>query len=841
MTSPVSSSSSSGSASSSIANVAGLASGIQWNSLIQSIISAQTAQEVTPLQNQVSTAQAAEGAWTAYSGTVNQLQTAATQLETKSFNTFSSYTGIDSSGTTLLTATPSATATAGDYSAQVLSLAQAEQLGGGTFASASTALGINGGFWLNGAKITVASTDSLQSIANSINTANTGTSATGVSATVLSVGTSAQRLVLTSSVQGSSGIQLTDPAGVLNQLGLVDNSTVVNTTSSGGAQSYRFSDSADPIATVLGATSPGATTLQVGNKTISVNLATDSLTTIAQAMNTAGITASVVSSTYNGQNVFTLQVAAPVSGLTGNSASAQTAALLGFTSGGTSAVQQSLGDLSALGDSNTSGVATASTLLTNLEVNGSSAGLSVGDTINITGTRGDGVAVTTSVSVGAGTTVQDLLNALNATNAFGAPARGATASIDGSGVLHLTDSTGGSSQLGLSMVVNTGTGGTTTLGQMSVQTAGYARQLVQGSDAQVLIDGTLLTRGSNTITDAIPGVTLNLQAAEPGTTINLPISLNTSGIVSDLQSFVSAYNSVMSLVQSDTASGGALPFDETLRTAAAQLTESIVNAVPGLSSSVYQDAAQVGLSVSDTGVLSLDTTTFQSALSSNFAAVQALLSKTVTPSAGLTYVSDTLATQSGTFAVNVTSPATVPQATGSGFTGTYTASGGGGDAMSVTDGDSLATATVTLTTGETMTSILAALNAQFQTKNMDLIAAGAQRTAGDLRDAIRLGGQVQRVLRRCDESADAARHRGAAIRRARTSRARSTARRRPAWGRTSRGRRDRTCKASRCRTAGPHRTPARSCTRLASAVSSRPRRIRRPMPRPELPKKRTRC
>ncbi|HTR78762.1 MAG TPA: flagellar filament capping protein FliD, partial [Gemmatimonadaceae bacterium] len=719
MTSPVSSTSTTGSsASSAQANVAGLASGIQWNDLITSIIAAETAQKVTPLQNDVTTAQSEETAWTAFSTTMAQLQTAATQLRDTSFNSFQPYTGTDPSGKTLLTATATSSATPGDYSAQVVSLAQAEQLGGATFASASTALGISGSFWINGSQVTVASTDTLAGIQSKINAANTGSSATGVSASVLGIGANAQRLVLTSSVLGASGIQLIDPSGVLNQLGLVDSSTVINTTSSGGAQSYRLSDSTDAVATVLGATAPAATTLQVGNKTIAVNLATDSLTTIAAAINAAGITASVVSSTYNGQNVFTLQVGAPVSAIPGNADSAQTAALLGFTSAGLSAIPQSLADQSALGDSNTSGVATAATLLTDLNLNGSSAGLSVGDTINIAGTRGDGVAVTTSLTVGAGSTVQDLLNAINASSAFGASARSATASIDSSGVIHLTDGTGGASQLNMSMVVNTAAGGTTTLGQMAVQTAGYARQLVQGSDAQIVLDGTLLTRQTNSITDAIPGVTINLQAAEPGTTIDLPITLNTSGIVTDVQSFVTAYNNLVSLAQTDTTSGGPLAYNSSIRGTVRTLTQSVLETIPGLASGAYQRVDQVGLTVDQNGVLSLNSTTLQNALTSNFADVKTLFSKTTTASAGLTYVSDTAATQSGTFAVDITAPATVAQATGAGFTGAYSTGGSGGDNMSITDGLTLATATITLSDGETMDDIVSALNTAFQSKGM---------------------------------------------------------------------------------------------------------------------------
>ena len=75
-------------------------------------------------------------------------------------------------------------------------------------------------------------------------------------------------------------------------------------------------------------------------------------------------------------------------------------------------------------------------------------------------------------------------------------------------------------------------GGTVSLGSFGTANGGAvgrSRQLTEGADAQFKIDGQTLTRSTNTVTDAISGVTLNLLTAEPGTTVNLTIARDNAG------------------------------------------------------------------------------------------------------------------------------------------------------------------------------------------------------------------------------------------------------------------------------------------------------------------------
>src|SRR5690606_28442701 len=109
----------------------------------------------------------------------------------------------------------------GSYSVEVLSMAKADKISGGAVASTSAQLGLSGEFLVNGRKVEVAATDSLTAIRDKINAVNSGTNASGVSATLLSTSPTESRLVLTSEHTGVRGLELTDgESGILTALGI---------------------------------------------------------------------------------------------------------------------------------------------------------------------------------------------------------------------------------------------------------------------------------------------------------------------------------------------------------------------------------------------------------------------------------------------------------------------------------------------------------------------------------------------------------------------------------------------------------------------------------------------
>jgi flagellar hook-associated protein 2 len=165
----------------------------------------------------------------------------------------------------------------------------------------------------------------------------------------------------------------------------------------------------------------------------------------------------------------------------------------------------------------------------------------------------------------------------------------------------------------------------------TTQTAQNARLKVDGYPTG---DG-WLERSSNTVDDVIPGVTLDLLATTPDTNSPLRLSLtrDTSALKTKLQTFVSDYNNVVTYAQQQTAydastkKAGVLMGEYAVTNILYQLRAPLAEAVTG-----FQDgkdsftlAGQIGLGLDQNGKLSLDETTFDSAVSKDYLGVLSLL------------------------------------------------------------------------------------------------------------------------------------------------------------------------------------------------------------------------
>ena len=258
-----------------MSSVQGLASSIQWQDLVTSIMAQEKARLLDPVTNAISAAKSGSDAWTQFQTLVKTLNTSAVALRDGAISSVLATGGTTVGGRALFLATPAIGATPGDYETEVMSLARATKVGGTPVASSSTALGLSGDFFVNGKRIVVAATDTLAKIRDTINAANTGSSGSGVAASV-NTSSGGVRLVLAASATGSSGIELADGSTeILKQLGLVDGSV---TSAVAQPQSFRFTSSSTAIASVLGVSPvPAVTSITVGNTTIPVDLSTDTL------------------------------------------------------------------------------------------------------------------------------------------------------------------------------------------------------------------------------------------------------------------------------------------------------------------------------------------------------------------------------------------------------------------------------------------------------------------------------------------------------------------------------------------------------------------------------------
>jgi flagellar hook-associated protein 2 len=162
-------------------------------------------------------------------------------------------------------------------------------------------------------------------------------------------------------------------------------------------------------------------------------------------------------------------------------------------------------------------------------------------------------------------------------------------------------------------------------------TTNYTQQAA-AQDAQFTIANIAYTSPSNTVTNALSGVTLQLSGTTAaGSPAKLTVSQDTSTIQTNIKSFVTAYNtlqqSLASLGSFDSTTGTAGPMlGDALLSGVQNSVRSVLYSIVNTSSSTYNSLASIGITSNKDGSLSLDSGKLQTALSTNFSAVSQLFS-----------------------------------------------------------------------------------------------------------------------------------------------------------------------------------------------------------------------
>jgi flagellar hook-associated protein 2 len=230
------------------------------------------------------------------------------------------------------------------------------------------------------------------------------------------------------------------------------------------------------------------------------------------------------------------------------------------------------------------------------------------------------------VDLTAGMTMSDVASAINAKN-------GTVTATTANGMLRLTATqTGAASAISISNV----TGGASAIG-LSTQVA--------GQDAAGTVDGNAFTSATNTVTSAISGVSMNLTTATGPDGVSLtvnPSQVDTASIVAKVQTFVTAYNAVISTASNEIAETkvinpttdadllkGAMFGDSRLQSIVDSLRSAMIAPISGLSGS-QSIASFAGLSTgafgagNTTGLLTLDTTALTASLAGGSSALKSL-------------------------------------------------------------------------------------------------------------------------------------------------------------------------------------------------------------------------
>lgn len=638
-------------------SVSGLGSGIDWQSILEQLRTAEQA-KITPLSNEATTNTRKISAWQSFSSLLSTLESASNVLKSSAgFDLFttslSSSSSVDAS--TLLSASASSSATKGTYQVVVTQKAQAEKLASSSFASKTAALGITGTILVNGKAVRVEADDTLQELAANINNLDSGDGATHVTASIIRDTASSYRLVLTSGTEGASGISLQNgsTSDTLAALGFNGTGTVLRNRVSGGAQSDAFSSSSTAVETLLGNEDQDLSgTVTINGISVTIDLS-DSLETIRDTLNAAGLSASIVSTTEDVSETdteLTTTYRLQIEGMTGWTDENNVLQALGLIEGNREDSTGVCGSVANTSDGSTP--ISAETKIT--DIYGYLTN-SAGDKITISGTAHDGTAVAaTDLAIDGNTTVGDLLSGIE--SLFG----NVTATLGPDGKIQVIDNETGTSQLSVDLdaTITDPNGGVLDFGSFGAVGAVRKYVLQQGLDAAFTVDGMSMTSSGNTVTNAIEGVTLNLLGADANTAVTVDIGRDVQGIEDKVNEMLSAYNNVISYVNSQMSydvdsgtTGGALFGDNTLKSIKRQLQSLMMGAI-GSSSIKYM--TDIGISAKRDGTLSLDTETFEDVLASNFDDVVKLFADTGTCSdSSFQYLYCGRSTTAGTYALGV--------------------------------------------------------------------------------------------------------------------------------------------------------------------------------------------
>ncbi|MHC4267013.1 MAG: flagellar filament capping protein FliD [Planctomycetota bacterium] len=675
---------------------------------------------------------------------------ADTLKDSDTFNVFKASTSTTStsfSADQLVTASVTEDATPGTHTISFTSssqLAQARQLSSASYSGSSTALSISGGFIINGKAISVTTSDTLADLVSAINTANSGSDATGVTATLLSVSDTDNRMILTSDNTGEDMFTILDASSdtenILEALGLASSTKSIKNATSDGAKSDEFSNSETDVESLLGLSSAQSGTVTIGGESVAIDLSTESLTTIAANINTALTsaskgTATVDSTTTDGVTTYYIDI----NGTTSFSDTNNILETLGIIERSQSSVAEvHTGSTSNSEISTASGTyITSATTFNDINTGSDANNVVNNDTITLTGTKNDGTAVTGTYTISDITTdtIAGLLTQIESTFGLGA----SSATIDASGQIVITDDTSGDSQLSVEIVTNNEGGGTLDFGTVSVTTQGYTMETTVGQDAKVTIDGVAVTRSSNTIDDVISGVTLNLSRIDEDETVSLNISRDTDSIKSSINDFTTAYNSIIEFINQeftfneDSESSGVLSGESTLSTIKS-IIQSIITSTIDLLPSGSNAFSLIGITSDVNGKLSLDDGDFMSEINSDFYAVRRMfIAEGTTTDSEITYQRHSKDTVAGEYDITINTVATQASTSGTGNDLTSGIGSGNTETLTITDTLTSRAATITLDgntsqNGSSIDNIVNAINSELATERIQTLVGDVANT-----------------------------------------------------------------------------------------------------------------
>jgi len=257
--------------------------------------------------------------------------------------------------------------------------------------------------------------------------------------------------------------------------------------------------------------------------------------------------------------------------------------------------------------------------------------------------------------------------------------------------------------------------GFTLSGDAAVTTLGMD-QKIANQNAQISVNnpGAYIERETNTITDVIAGVTLNLKDFDDAGTdaTTLTISADTSSLKENIQTFVDAYNDAMDYLNAqftydeENERAGVLSGEATARKVKEDLLRIAVSHVGGLDATdSYNSFSIIGLELNRQGQLEINDEKLDDAIDNHLDSVERIFKDMGTSdSAYVKYIGESDDTVAGRYEVVITQAAEQASVTGDGDFAVLTSD----EVLTIKLASG--TYTVNLTAGMDSTDVISAIN-----------------------------------------------------------------------------------------------------------------------------------
>lgn len=185
-------------------------------------------------------------------------------------------------------------------------------------------------------------------------------------------------------------------------------------------------------------------------------------------------------------------------------------------------------------------------------------------------------------------------------------------------------------------------------------TGGSMTKSQSAQNAEMTIDGIAVSKPSNTVTDAIKGVTLNLNQTNVGSPVKVSLAKDTTAVTNQINAFVDAYNTLATAVNKQTAynattkTGAVLNGDAGARSILTSIRAELGKAVSD--STGLKTLSDIGIAFQRDGTLKLEKPDkLKNALETNFTGVSSLFGSSDGVATRLTKVTEEMLGSKGLF------------------------------------------------------------------------------------------------------------------------------------------------------------------------------------------------